>query len=1369
MSSEINNAQGRPLDRLPLERVAQALEKDKSLTDPQPLSHYRDVHAWVLLADPGAGKSDVFEALSQVEGGYCTSARDFVDLDLPATGCPTLFIDGLDEITAGNTSGSTPLSQIRSKLQRLHTPKFRISCREADWRGNADGEALQRMVGSGNFAELHLAPLSPAQTLALIAHWRACSEAEAKEFTREAERHDLEGLLDNPQTLRMLVKAIGAAGNQWPGSKTQAFEMACAQLVREHNGEHLANTSHNVPRDDQVLLAAGYLSALMLLSGSGAIALQRQSEPRTGVMTLPELVGADSAPDLSDCRIALHTRLFRGNGQGDFYPVHRTVAEYLGARYLVSRIDAGLPASRVLALMLGQDGGIVPELRGLHAWLAAVAPAALRRELIAHDPLGVVLNGDVRAFHRADKLAVLNALQHEAEQDPSFRRGNWTSYPFGALATADMEGDFKALLQSIDRSPAHMALLNCVLDALAHGQHMPTLALSLEQVVRDKTYWPPLRTAALRVLVTYAQGKDDKVTLNTLLVDVHANVVEDLEDELLGTLLQALYPTHISPTELFRHFRQPRAEALWGSYRRFWRQLAKGNTPDADVPALLDALHATGYRLTSQRDGLRSWEIVGELLVRGVTQDGTQVDVPRLYNWLSLGLDSRQHCWLNHEHKAALGQWFETNPTQYRAVFEYELSAQASLGDRRGRNLWGIRARLYGASPPDDAGEWYLSLAESCADGDLQRHLIRESSQLTSHRCGPDAAIALLEKWSTKRPTDAAWVACELQCPYPPSESVQQDIDFEMAHNARETEETRQAITFFRETLPSFVHGPAHLGALVEVANAYLDIYSDSTGETPDERLRSLLNTNDAWVELALHGLRQTLFRLDLPPAADIIDLEAKGQRYNLALPCLAAMELRYAEDPPSALDLPPATLETIIAFRLIHDYNETPAWFKQLLAQQPTVLAGVMQRLMSAQIALKKEHVSGASALAHDATYAEVARQIAPQLIADFPLKASRKHLQTLRNLASTVMRHLDRNTQLRLIASKLRAKGMDVAQRVYWLTAGVQLAPDLYLNAARQYIGKAQARAGHLFDLIHDQREIGGLQINLSTAAQTFLIELLGPRESPRATQSGRYRVTPELEMGRYVENLISALAGNPEDAAMQALTDLQQRPDMKDWRDALSRALYDQRITRRKALFRPVSVTQVCATLANLKPANAADLWALTVGHLTQLKREIRNGSTNDYRQYWAGVNPKKEDDCRDALLSDLRLRLGLTGVLAESEGRYADEKRADIKILAAPHHIAVEIKRETHRDVWKAIGAQLIAKYGREEASDGYGIYLVFWFTGNFKAAPTDGGAKPKTPQELEQRLSATVPEELRHKIAVLVVDCSKPPAPKRKMS
>jgi hypothetical protein len=506
--------------------------------------------------------------------------------------------------------------------------------------------------------------------------------------------------------------------------------------------------------------------------------------------------------------------------------------------------------------------------------------------------------------------------------------------------------------------------------------------------------------------------------------------------------------------------------------------------------------------------------------------------------------------------------------------------------------------------------------------------------------------------------------------------------------------------------------------------------------------------------------LRQSLFRDDVPSSKDVVDLNIKGSRYHLAVPCLAAMELRSKENPTTALELPTSTLETVAAFELTSHFNERPAWFKQLLAERPPILASVMFCLISQQIAVKKENADGLYALACDPDYGTVAKQITFQLAAAFPVKTSTKQLNNLRLVILAVLNHLDRGAQLTLIASKLNAKGMDITQQAYWLTAGILLAPELYLERTQQFVGKSQVRANHVFSLIHERSDRGGLQPNLPVTSHVFLIGLLGPRSNPLWSR-GVGRVTPEMEMGRYVTDLISALAGNPDDAALQALTDLQQRPDLKHWSDSLTRALYEQRITRRKALFKPASVEQVCDTLANLKPASAADLWALTVDQLKQLTLEIRHGSTNNYRQYWAGDTPKIEDDCRDALLSDLKPLLARVGVLAEPEGRYADAKRADIKVMTNAHHIPVEIKREMHPDVWKAIENQLIARYGRETASDGYGIFLVFWFTGQSMPAPNDGGTRPKSPQELQLRLSATVPEALRHKIAVLVVDCSKP--------
>jgi hypothetical protein len=1352
----MNNTQ----EHLALERSAAARKADGSLSMTEPMGHYRDVHAWVLMADPGAGKTDVFETLSQTEGGTYIRARDFVELELPPHWTAPLFIDGLDEMTAGNAAGSTAIGQIRTKLQKLGTPKFRISCREADWRGSTDSAALQHLVAQDSFSELHLEPLTREQSVSLITHWQQSDPTTATAFIHDAEDHDLEGLLDNPQTLRMLFKAVSANANKWPNSKTQTYEMACTQLAREHNDHHLAANHHSTLPDDKVLHAAGYLSTILLLSGNATIALQRQTEPQIGTVTLPELTSSFDGPVINTCGAALQTRLFRGHSGGQFSPVHRTIGEYLGAKYLVSRIQAGLPINRVLALMLGLDAGVVPELRGLHAWLAALAPNSLRKELIDHDPLGAVLNGDVRNFDRTEKLYLLDALRSEATRYAYFRSQNWASKPFGALATKDMENDFRQQLQSADRSPAHLALVDCLLDALVNGDPMPALTPELERIVRDKSYWPMSRKEALNILANHARNSNDWSKLTQLLNDVRADIVDDSEDELLGTLLLALYPSQLTATEIWQYFRQPKSDRLIGSYWRFWHEISKDTTPLKNVPDLLDALLISNIRLNGQHDRLGSADIVGELLVRGVSEYGTTIEVPRLYGWLTLGLTSNFYCPLESQQKTVLGQWFTAHAAVYKAVFEYGLHQQANPIKSGWSKLWQTYKIVYGAQEPCDAKDWYLSLAQACIDDDLRRQLLMASFQFTKYNNRLDEAIQLLEQWSSDHSEDAEWIAGCLQSTYPPSEDQQVEIEHGAKFKERLANETTQKVDFFRKALPSFSGNLAHLGALVEIGNAYIDLYHRATEKAPDARLLELLNNDDEWVRIALQGLRHCLFRTDLPTAADIIDLNLKGQRYNLATPCLAAMELRYTENLKSALELPLSTLEMVAAFRLTNNFGNAPEWFKQLAILRPDALINVMQPLIGLQIAAKKENVNGLYALAHDADYVDVAKHIVPNLIAEFSIKASKTQLQSLRLLITAMLRHLDLDTQKDLVAHKLSNALMDVAQRVYWMTAGLQVAPSLYLESAKRYVAKSQVRIDHVFSLIHEQQTRDNFQISLPVDSQAFLIELLAPKCSPSWSE-GSGMVTPKMEMGRYVEGLISTLAGNPSDAALEALTTLQKQPDLKQWSDHINRAVYDQRITRRKALFKPSSVAEVVSTLANLKPANAADLWALTVDHLKQLIHDIRNGSTNDYRQYWAGDTPKIEDDCRDALLSDLRRMLVTHGVSAEPEGRYADEKRADIKIIATPHQIPIEIKREMHSDVWKAIPEQLIAKYGRELASDRYGIFMVFWFTGKLTAAPSDGGTKPKTPLELQERLTDTVPQELRHKIAVLVVDCSQP--------
>ena len=166
----------------------------ENLREPLPLSHWRDTGAYVLLAEPGAGKTSAFEVEARESGGDYVSARDFVTLGSRKFQSP-IFIDGLDEIRAGATSQRGPMDEIRKRLDELGCPAFRLSCREADWRSAVDGDSLKSVAPNGELAVLHLAELDEKDILRIL---RSRDVEDAEGFLEKAERHTMRPLLGNP-------------------------------------------------------------------------------------------------------------------------------------------------------------------------------------------------------------------------------------------------------------------------------------------------------------------------------------------------------------------------------------------------------------------------------------------------------------------------------------------------------------------------------------------------------------------------------------------------------------------------------------------------------------------------------------------------------------------------------------------------------------------------------------------------------------------------------------------------------------------------------------------------------------------------------------------------------------------------------------------------------------------------------------------------------------------------------------------------------------------------------------------------------------------------------------------------------------------
>ena len=289
-----------------------------------------------------------------------------------------------------------------------------------------------------------------------------------------------------------------------------------------------------------------------------------------------------------------------------------------------------------------------------------------------------------------------------------------------------------------------------------------------------------------------------------------------------------------------------------------------------------------------------------------------------------------------------------------------------------------------------------------------------------------------------------------------------------------------------------------------------------------------------------------------------------------------------------------------------------------------------------------------------------------------------------------------------------------------------------------------------------------LGDLDIPTTKLLVQFGGESVGPEAG---LQSGIAIVRVTLRASELVWKLMQRLAQDASPDAGNALQALATDENLSRWHPAIDAAINEQRVVWRDLGYRVPSLDQVLETLSGRSPSGPADLAALATGLLRMIGRRIRTTSTDDWRQYWNDNDhhrpdrPKHENYCRDALLSDLRNELP-RATDAEPEGEYAGDRRADIRVACDGFQVPVEVKKNTHRDMWSAMRKQLIEHYTADPATGGYGIYVVFWFGAKLTQLPPVG-KRPANPEDLEKRLLDTLAAEERRKVSVCVIDVSPP--------
>ncbi|MDE2735018.1 MAG: hypothetical protein OXI72_11535 [Gemmatimonadota bacterium] len=1323
----------------------------------RPLEAFRDTPAYALLGDPGAGKTTAFEAERKALGekAYLITARDFLTFDPqshPEWSDKTLFIDGLDETRVGANDARTPFDQIHGRLDALGKPRFRLSCREADWLGANDQKHLESVSPDSKVTVLRLNPLTDSDIADILNDRSDIGDAQA--FIALAQERRVYELLKNPQTLKMLADVVTQGGG-WPKSRKETFEIACGQMVREHNEEHqAAQASNSPPAPAQLLDAAGRLCAVQLISGAAGYTNTLRGQPSEGYPTLDQC-GYDSPEML---RPALATKLFKGASNNRFTPIHRHIAEFLGARHLARIIEKDLPARRVIALIEGKDGTVVTEMRGLSAWLAALCEDA-RADLIERDPIGVGLYGDIREFSTDEKRALLESLNREGIRLDSVWR---TAAAFGALATPDMEPALRAILTDPSREKEHQLFTDFVLRVLREGERLPRLSELLLEIVRDDTRCQDVNYAALNAFIHNCPDSPQKTgKLKELLADIHAGSLPDTDNQLLGALLTQLYPDDLPPSEVWDYFTDQGDPNFIGRYTMFW-EIDLLESSDELVAELLDHLHERLPDLQPVLDVRRLNDLPLRLLACGLKTYGDQLDTEHLYDWLSARSERMRNS-LDDQAIQEIHSWLEQRPNIYKAILMEGLS-RCPESDEFRRHAIKAQNHLYGASPPSDFGLWCLRQADALAD---TKPLIAEHLFMQAFKKG--LSLEVLQEHTQRNETSKAYLDRLLDSIAKETEFKEQWQQKEQQQEQERQQQQEQWLAYIRSNKDALSENRAEPALLYTLAlvyfghyNLYFGHFYDLSGDDGPEIIAKLLRGDRALIDATLLGLQGVIDREDVPDINEILSLRERDRIHDLSLPFLAGLEELERtvpeEDPSRWSD---DRIRKAIAFYYCTDYR--PEWYRRLLAARPEIVAEVQKQFAICEFRGGRERIYKLFELAHDPDHAQVAQYASLPLLRAFPIRCKLKQIQSLDYLLWAAIQHADRSSLQELIERKLSRKSMNAAQRGHWLAAGIIISPNAYNDLLRDFVQYHERLVPHLAEFFPLQDRVLFSFDELEIPLLELLIRLVGSYVGPGNLRGDESEyVGHKIKASKLVRLLIQNLAASSTKDASGALAALLADPELSAWSDVLSQAQDAQRVTWRDASYRHHTIEQVCQTLNDGTPANAADLAALLVDRFDEIADRISTNNANYWRPYWnedknqKPTTPKHENSCRDALLRDLRLHFPNS----EPEVQYINKKRVDIRVSYGNFQVPVEIKKNSHQELWSSLRNQLIAQYTIDSNTDGYGIYLVFWF-GKDRTQPPPSGTRPTNAEELKKRLESTLSPDEARKISVCVIDVSRP--------
>lgn len=1320
---------------------------------------FKNERSRIILGEPGMGKSELIRHLGSMLATSVISATRFVSSKVPTSflepGKP-LLIDGLDEAMARRHGDA--IDQVLAQLEVLGCPPFVLSCRSREWQSRTIAKFHECY---GDDPEIFtIEPLLRAE--ALLFFEDQFPSVNAERVLKHLDRHRLEDLYRNPLTLGLMGK-VAEKDHQLPETRAALLERVCELIWPEHDPNREDLDLGQISKE-QALDSAGAIFASLLFSGAEAVTNAGPPFAVTGDLSLVEvgaLPGADKAAAIYD------SKLFNSIGPNRATPIHRVIAEFLGARWLARHTKTPRSHRRLLA-QLQPTGEVPASLRGLHAWLAHHSSEMAER-VISADSFGVLRYGEVGALPVSMAGYLLEALISLADDDPYFRKQDWDKHSASALFIPTFRERIEKIIAS-STSNEHLRLL--LIESLEGSQLAVPLGATLEAILRCPRRFFAERLASVDALFhhrnrswwrgTIAELRDQGTPDSTRLA---RNIIQmlkcDVSDELLVSTLFAELGVIVNPLP-----RSPRRKILEiRAYGRITKTLS--------AQRLISVLNLlTDYASLIDRN---DWEsrtdvvkLICELLVRAIEEKVVGSNhAAEIWRWLEI---------LEYEHISndgfgkVLMKLFQNDNALRQQIQHYVFFEQPSR-DTVWRASVSLQNRFVGLyEHPEDIVRHLNFLANANASDPVSREAWQDLMRLGTGPDGINVAVRSAGESFLRGDTQMEDFVQRLENPRKPYWQVKQDRRAAKEERKRKIgfEENRRFYSRNRHSLRA-----GELKTILRPSRAYLGLFNDLTGETGIGRLEEWLGED--LIEDVLLGLEAVLFRGDLPAPAQVAQGFADNVTWNFCFAIVAGL-LERKRNGRSLDDLPDGVCAVGFLLCLDQTLLSGSAHFDVLQEDlEKRVIQSDSHRKDFARVLIEpvlrnqNSHATGLYQLNRDQRWIGALSQLSAEwLKTDIDLP---DEIET--ELVDCLIRSGANEKLANIGAERRKTTFRNFDRLLFWLAIDVLVRFD----ATHWEVIGIGTRQGNLLWYLRDriragwQGEIVPVNVN---QAKWIISEFRTSWPNASITEDGRGEYSP-YEATTFLSALMSRLAGDTSSEAIDALMALIAEPE-DSYTNLLRHLAAEQRQKRAEMAFNPLDPAGLRDLLDDGPPTNIEDIRTLVLEELNIGQQKLFGSDTDTVKVFWNPVTgfPHDENFCRDRLVDLVGPELARYGVLRITESDMPNDKRVDIGFHHGRLQLPMEVKGQWHKAVWDAASHQLDQKYLIDWRSEQRGIFCVLWFGDlpsksgfRLKAHPDDAPA-PKMPEEMGQMIKARLPENRKSTIDVVVVDLSggKPQLPKK---